>query len=254
MKKIFIIFILLFSLILFSNGDENIQTYYEYSKIASIISKDIKDTVKGDVVIRIYEKIFPNKYLSDYKNEYDGFNTLNIAKNSIPFIKYSSTAFAFFAVSVFDLFKNLNSNVLYFSMMMPLAADFFFLTNPISDDVKNKYIDSRLLKSLIEERLINDKNINLNSSISEKTNYIVDIYIHNLSQITTLKNYGISYSKKRYLNYVITMEISNNFGKKVLQKSYSDSKIIEDKENLKILEFLFDLSLFGAGIILMYNK
>jgi hypothetical protein len=56
------------------------------------------------------------------------------------------------------------------------------------------------------------------------------------------------------IDYVITMEILNENNQKIFQKSYSNYEIIKNEESLNVLGLLSDLILFGAGLILVFNK
>ncbi|WP_129409155.1 hypothetical protein [Marinitoga lauensis] len=253
MKKFLIGLILLISIFSFSEDLINQKTHEEYSKIASILSEDILNNVNGNIVVNITSESSSMRYYEDYKNEYSGSNIVFLSQKSIPFLKYSPTAFLFFTFSIFDVIKNLNSDTLYFSLMIPLGIDFYFLTNPISLLEKNKYIDSILLKNLVEENVLKKKNIEIFSNKFNEYDYKVNIYIHNITQNIITNNYGIASSKEYNLDYVITMEILNKNNQKVFQKSYSKSEIIDKKEKFNILGFLTDLALFGTGLILLYN-
>jgi hypothetical protein len=198
MKKFIICIILVISVFSFSEDLINQITHEEYSKIASILSNDILNTVNGNIVINISNKTSSLRYYEDYRNEYSGSTTSIIAEKSVPVLKYSPTAFLFFAFSTFDIVKNLNSDILYYSLMFPLGMDFYFLTNPISISSKNKYIDLILLKNLIEENIIKKKNSIVLSKNSNVNDYTINIYVHNITQNIITNNYGISFFKKIY--------------------------------------------------------
>lgn len=254
MKKFIMGIILIISIFSFSEDLINQITHEEYSKIASVLSNDILNTVKGNIVINITNEASALRYYEDYKNEYSGSTTSIIAEKSVPLLKYSPTAFLFFAFSTFDIVKNLNSDILYYSLMFPLGMDFYFLTNPISISSKNKYIDLILLKNLVEKNLINKKNSIILSKKSNMNDYIINIYVHNITQKIITNNSGISFSKKYTISYVLTMEILNKNNQKIFQKSYSNYEIIKDEEKLNVLGFFGDLALFGTGLILLFNK
>ncbi|WGS65657.1 hypothetical protein [Marinitoga aeolica] len=254
MRKIIIIIVILLSTLSFSEELLNQLTYEEYSEISQILSNDILNTVKGNIVINIITEASPLRYYRDYKNEYSGLTTSLIAEKSIPLLKYSPTAFLFFTFSAFDIIKNLNSDILYSSLMIPLGIDFYFLANPISISSKNKYIDLILLKNLIEENLIKKKNLIILSKNSDINDYTINIYVHNITQNIITNNSGISFLKKYTISYVLTMEILNKNHQKIFQKSYSNHEIIKNEEKFNVLGFFSDLALFGTGLILLFNK
>lgn len=254
MKKIFTAVIILLSVLSFSKDLLNQLTYEEYSNIAFILSEDISNNVNGNIVINISFQSSPTRYFEDYKNEYYGLTASSITEKSFSLLKYSPTAFLFFTFSVFDIIKNWNSDILYFSLMLPLGMDFYFLANPISISEKNKYIDLILLKNLIEENLVKKKNLKIFSTSSAKKDYTINIYIHNITQNITVNNSGISTLKNYSIDYVITMEILNTNYQKIFQKSYSNHQILKNEKNLNVMGLLSDIVLFGTGLILLFNK
>jgi hypothetical protein len=86
---------LIISIFSFSEDLINQITYEEYSKIVSILSKDIINTVDGNIVVSTSGESSSMRYYEDYKNEYSGSMNSIIVEKSFPLLKYSPTAFCF---------------------------------------------------------------------------------------------------------------------------------------------------------------